>query len=196
MKFVCTSASILGALMILGACGGSDSANTQNSDSSNATTKTDTTQVAAQPQTSNPGNPSPEQSFVNYAVPGNTLEIVWLRAGMTMTTNKEIKSHAKMMLKDHEQLDTKVKNYISKNGGSLNVPPVDTANTVTINDKTGKDWDKAWVDKMVEDHSGLLDRLKSSQKEVKDSALLTLINNTIPVVESHLAMAKSMQGKM
>jgi putative membrane protein len=193
MKFVCISAVIFGVLMMV-ACGGSNSAgSTENSDSSSATAKTDTMQVAPQPQA---GNPSPEQSFINYAVPGNTLEIVWLKAGMTKTANKDIKSHAKMMLKDHEQLDTKVKNYLTKNGSTLNVPAVDTTNAITINDKMGKDWDKAWVDKMVEDHSGLLDRLKNSQKDVKDTALLTLINNTIPVVESHLAMAKSMQVKM
>ena len=76
------------------------------------------------------------------------------------------------------------------------MPALDTANTVTINDKTGKDWDKAWADKMVDDHTALLDKLKKAKADVKDSALSKLITNTIPVVESHLAMSKKIQDKL
>ena len=187
MKFQNNHAGIFGLLMLLGACRGNDGSGTE-ADSTTAA-KTDTAQTAA-----TPAAPSGEQNFVNYAVPGNTKEIIWLKAGVDKG-NKDIKSHAKMMLKDHQHLDTKVKDYLSTKGTGLSVPSVDTANVVTINDKKGKDWDKAWVDKMVEDHSDLLDKLQNSQKDVKDTSLLSLINNTIPVVQSHLAMAKAMQSK-
>jgi putative membrane protein len=177
--------------LLLGACGNNGS-NTSSTDSSAAKTDTATTAQNTQAQQMK----SPEQDFVNYAVPANTKEMVWLREGIAKSGNSDIKNHAKMMLKDHQQLDEKVKAYLSTKGTNLNVPAVDTTNAVNINDKKGKDWDKAWVDKMVDDHSELLDKLKSSQKDVKDSSLLTLINNTIPTVESHLAMAKTMKSKM
>jgi putative membrane protein len=136
-----------------------------------------------------------EQDFINYAVPGNTKEIAWLKAAMARASSKEIKDHASMMLKDHNKLGANVKDYLSKHP-NLTMPSVDTANVVNINDKTGADWDKAWTDKMVDDHQGLLDKLKKSQGDVKDADLNKLITNTIPVVESHLAMAKSLQDKM
>jgi putative membrane protein len=191
MKCTVFGAGILGFTMLLSSCGNN---NTGTGSTDTTATKTDTAMTSqnTQPQAMK----SPEQDFVNYAVPANTTEMVWLREGISKSDNKEIKNHAKMMLKDHEKLDDKVKAYLSTKGTSLTVPTVDTSNAVNINDKKGKDWDKAWVDKMVEDHSGLLDKLKTSQKDVKDSSLLTLINSTIPTVESHLAMAKSMQSKM
>lgn len=191
MKGLISVTGAIGLTILLGACG-NNSSSTSSTDSS--TTKNDSTATAqnAQPQTMK----SPEQDFVNYAVPANTTEMVWLREGMEKSGNKDIKTHAKMMLKDHQQLDEKVKAFLSTKGTNLTVPAVDTTNAVNINDKKGKDWDKAWVDKMVDDHSNLLDKLKASQKDVKDSSLLALINNTIPTVESHLAMAKTMKSKM
>ncbi|HEY4148522.1 MAG TPA: DUF4142 domain-containing protein [Chitinophagaceae bacterium] len=137
---------------------------------------------------------SPEQDFINVAVPGNTKEIIWMKAGIAKSASSDLKSHARMMLKDHEKLDATVKNYLSMHTNII-APTVDTTNTVTINDKTGKDWDKAWADKMVDDHQELLDKLKKAQKDVTDTALLAIVNNTIPVVESHLAMVKNLKNK-
>jgi putative membrane protein len=191
MKGLISVAGVFSLMILLGACG-NNASNSNSTDSSTAKTDTATTAQNTQPQQTK----SPEQDFVNYAVPANTTEIVWLKEGIAKSGSPEIKSHAKMMLKDHQQLDEKVKSYLTTKGTSLTVPPVDTTNAVNINDKKGKDWDKAWVDKMVDDHSHLLDKLKSSQNDVKDSSLLALINNTIPTVESHLAMAKKMKSKM
>ena len=60
----------------------------------------------------------------------------------------------------------------------------------------GNDWNKAWTDKMVDDHAGLLDKLKASSITVKDPELLAIINPTIKTVEGHLSMVKMLQGKM
>jgi putative membrane protein len=122
-------------------------------------------------------------------------EMAWLKAGMAKGTSKEVKQHATMMLKDHEKIGATVKDYLSKHS-NITMPSVDTANVVDINDKSGADWDKAWVDKMVDDHSALLDKLNSSKTEVKDADLNKIIMNTIPTVQSHLSMVKMMQDKM
>ena len=136
-----------------------------------------------------------EQDFVNYAIPGNTLEIIWLQAGIRDGRSRELKDHAKMMLKDHKKLDSTVSVFLSSHQ-NLTVPSVDTVNAVNLTVKKGPAWDSAWAHKMVEDHSGLLEKLQTSQTEVKDTALLAIINSTIPVVQSHLAMAKSLQTKI
>ncbi len=186
MKFLIPSFNLIAGLALLCAC--NNSSNTSSTDSTAATT-TDTTRTAAAP--ANTG----EQDFLDYAVPANTKEIIWLKAGINHGTSKALKDHARMMLKDHEKLDGTVKNYLSSHS-NLHAPTVDTTNVVNINDKKGKDWDMAWTDKMVTDHSDLLDKLKNSQNQVKDTALLSIINSTIPVVNSHLTMVKDMQSKM
>jgi len=184
----CTIKSLLiPGLILFAACGG----NTDNSttDSSTMATKTDTTSKMVQ------NNSVAEQTFIDYAVPANTKEIIWLEAGIHKGHNKELKQHADMMLTDHKKLDAAVKQYLD-NHRNLNAPTVDTTNVVDINDKKGAEWDKAWTNKMVDDHSDLLSKLQNSQKDVKDTALLSLINSTVPVVESHLAMAKTLKTKI
>jgi putative membrane protein len=179
---------LLGAGVFISACGGSDNSR-GTSDSSATVTNMDTTNKIS--QNTNKG----EQDFINYAVPANEKEMIWLQAGIKGGRSKALKDHAKMMLRDHKKLDSTVHQYLSSHP-ALTAPSVDTVNTVDLTEKMGAGWDSAWAHKMVEDHSGLLEKLQNSQSEVKDTALLAIVNNTIPVVQSHLAMAKSLQTKI
>jgi putative membrane protein len=185
MKII-KSISALTGLALMVACGSNNSAS--STDTATAVSS-DTTNKMAQASSAR------EQDFINYAVPANTKEILWLQAGMKEGHSKQLKQNAKEMLKDHKKLDSTVSSYLESHK-SLSAPVVDTTNAVNINDKKGKDWDKAWVDKMVDDHSGLLEKLQKSQIDVKDTSLLRIINGAIPVVQSHLAMAKSLQAGM
>jgi putative membrane protein len=100
-----------------------------------------------------------------------------------------------MMLADHKKMDVDVKKLITKK--NWQVPAIgDTANAVNINDKTGKDWDKAWTDKMVQAHQDLLNNLQQQQNQVKDADLKATITKAIPVVQGHLKMADMLNGKM
>ncbi len=186
MKLI-KSLSVLGGFAMMVACGNNNSGG--SAADSSATTNADTTNKTVQ------SNTNAEQDFINYAVPANTKEIIWLKAGIKEGHNKALKDDAKMMLKDHKKLDSTVTGYLGTHT-NLSAPSVDTSNVVNINDKKGVDWDKAWVAKMVEDHSGLLEKLQKSAGDVKDTVLLSIINGTIPVVQAHLAMAKSLQTKI
>jgi putative membrane protein len=163
--------------------------------SNNSASTTDTTAAATDTTAKMAPSTAAEQDFINYAVPANTKEIIWIKAGIKEGHNRELRSDAKMMLKDHEQLGSTVSAYLDAHK-SFAVPTVDTANVVNINDKKGADWDKAWVDKMIDDHSGLLDKLKKSQTDVKDTAMLAIITGAIPVVQSHLTMVNDLKAKL
>ena len=135
-----------------------------------------------------------DQETINYAVEKNTKEMMWLQAGIDRGTSKELKDHARMMLADHKKLDGEVKALAGSKNWQL--PTVDTANVVDLNKDAGNDWDKAWTDKMVDEHEDLLSKLKDSETDVKDADLKALVTKTIPVVQGHLDMAKKMKDKM
>lgn len=199
MKFSIRTSVILLATAVIYSCNsaGTDSTNSGDSTSRDNTkmsgdlknTVVDTSHSTLSSLTAS----SAEQDFINFAIPANTKEILWLKAGLSKGAG-DIKEHSSMMLKDHNKLGETVKGWLSKHP-DIKVPTVDTANTVDINDKTGNDWNKAWVDKMVKDHNSLLEQLKISQSAVKDSSLSKIITSTIPVVESHVSMAKMMEQK-
>ena len=199
MKFSIRTSAILLASIAIYSCNNAGSDSTNSGDSSGR----DNTKVSADSSknmvdsshamASNTSTNNSEQEFINFAVPANTKEILWLKAGLSKGAS-DIKQHSSMMLKDHNKLDETVKGWLAKHP-DIKIPTVDTANTVDINNKTGNDWNKAWVDKMVKDHNGLLEQLKKSQSAVKDSSLSKIITSTIPVVESHISMAKMMEQK-
>ncbi len=133
----------------------------------------------------------PEQDFINYALPKNNNEIIWLKAGLTKG-DAAIKAQAKLMLKDYTKLGDAIKEWVRKNK-NFTLPPLDTAGEINSKIKIGNDWNSAWIEKSVTDHNQILINLKNAQLVVKNSELNKLISNTIPVMETHLAMVKKMQ---
>ncbi len=202
MKLSLKTLAILLSAGLMYACNSGDTSTTTTSDTTMGSDKPssmDTTHATTDTSSATTSTPtaSAEQDFLNYAVPANTKEIMWLKAGVDKG-NKEIKQHSAMMLKDHKKLEASVKGFMAAKP-SFAMPAVDTAeaaNALTAVAQTGAAWDKAWADKMVDDHTALLDELKKAKGNVKDAELSKLIDGTIPVVESHLAMAKKLQDKL
>jgi putative membrane protein len=137
---------------------------------------------------------NPEQDFVKDAVEMNTKELAWLNAGIAMGTDKELKDHAKMMLADHEAMGQEVSAYASAKG--LEMPTVDTAGEVNINEKKGRDWDRKWAEKMVDDHQKVINRFERAQENVNDAELKTMVTNTLPKLRHHLEMSEKLRDKL
>lgn len=133
------SAAVIAASMLITSCNNSSKDSTvTTTDTTTTNTMADTSSMNTTPSTT--AMATPEQEFINYAVPGNTNEIDWLNAGVKYG-NKDVKEHAGMMLKDHMALDKKVGAYLATHT-NLTAPTVDTTNAITINDKMGNDWNK------------------------------------------------------
>lgn len=183
---------VIAGSMFVYSCGDGDK-------STSTTTSADSSSMGADKMSSDTGMSSttstnPDQQAINTTVTKNTKELAWLYAGIDKGTSKDVKEHARMILTDHKKMEADVMGLISKKGWSI--PTVDTMNEVTINNLTGKEWDKAWTDKMVVDHADILAKLQSSQTSVKDDELRALIAKNIPVVQGHLNMVKAIQTKL
>lgn len=202
MKHLRLTLCILTASVIMFSCnsGGSSASSSMSSDSTKGDSSSSAMRDSMHSTTdssssmSMTANSSPEQNFINIAVPANMKEMAWLNAGISKGS-KQIKDDAEKMLKDHKKLGADVQNYLSSKP-NLKAPSVDTSNVVTINDKSGKDFDKAWTDKMVDDHTDLLMHLHETDSLTKDPDLKKLVSGAIPVVQSHLNMAKKLQSGM
>ena len=196
MKISIKTFATIAASAALFSCHSGDTTPTSTSGNSDSTSKDNTNVVVDTSHATTHAMPvvQPEQEFINYAVPKNTKEIMWLKAGLK-NGSAAVKEHSQMMLKDHNKLAEEVKGWLGKNS-TITMPALDTAGEVNIGDKKGNDWNKTWIDKSVTDHTEILAHLKDAKAIVKDVALNKIITNTIPVVESHLAMSKKMQESL
>jgi putative membrane protein len=65
-----------------------------------------------------------------------------------------------------------------------------------LSKKTGADFDKAYVDDMVEDHEKDVKEFKKQAEAAKDEDVKKWAAQTLPTLEEHLKMIKDIQAKM
>lgn len=137
---------------------------------------------------------SDDEDFLDDAVEANTMELKTLMLGQ-QKGGKDVKGHASHMIADHKKLGDDVWAYIAKKNIRLN--DLDTAGTDNdlSNKAPGRDFDKAFADKMVRDHEKVIDLFEEGMNEVKDPELKDLISKALPTLRSHLEMSREMQSK-
>jgi putative membrane protein len=103
-----------------------------------------------------------------------------------------------MMVRDHSAGNDQVKSLASQRNVVL-PDSVSEDHMKMMNDlkkKTGKDFDKAYMDDMVKGHEKVVDMLEKSNDKVNDTEVKTFINNTLPKIKEHLDSAKAIRKSL
>jgi len=164
------------------ACNGNKKDSTSSADSVNSvkdTTTTGKTGIAVV---------ADDAKFAVDAANGGMTEIQLSQIAATKAVNDKVKAFAAMMVMDH-----------SKAGGELkaiamtkNITLPDSVNADSkkaigdLSKKTGADFDKAYIDKMVADHKATVDMFESASKSLKDADLKAFVDKTLPTIKGHL----------
>jgi putative membrane protein len=188
-----TSALAMGAFGVLAAC----SPKTESTADTLATTPPAT---AATPTTDAAWT---DANVVDVLTVANQGEVDYSQIGVDKATNPAVKQYAQQMVKDHGAMVDAVKGLSTK----LGVTPAtnDKANdlkeenTKDINDlnaKTGKDFDKEFMEEQVDMHQETLDLLNDLDGRTTNADLKTAIAEAKPKVQAHLDQAKAIKDKL
>ena len=192
-----TSAVAIGAFGILAAC---SPKNDQTAD----TLATTPPATAATPATGDVANTWTDANVVDVLTVANQGEVDYSQVGVDKATNPSVKQFAQMMVKDHGDMLTSVKNLSTK----LNVTPAanDKVNDLQkenqkdiadLNGKTvGKDFDKEFMEEQVDMHQETLDLLNDLDSKTTNTDLKAAIAEARPKVQAHLDQAKSIKDKV
>jgi putative membrane protein len=135
---------------------------------------------------------SVDKKFVQEAAAGNAAEVKLAQLAQQKSQNSKIKEFADRMITDHTKANDDL-----KNATGVTLPDHLTGKAKVAYDKldklSGTDFDRSYINDMVKDHEEVAAQYKKEQDTVKDAALKGYVDNTLPVVESHLAMAKDIQ---
>jgi len=107
-------------------------------------------------------------------------------------SSKDVKDFAKMLATDHAALDQKVKAA----GGKDVTEPATPADTSALTGKTGKDFDKAYVDAMVSDHQKAIAMFENASKNASTDKAKKLATDTLPALHKHLDAAQKLQTSL
>jgi len=143
---------------------------------------------AVQPDASN---------FAVAAANGGMMEVELGKIAEDNSSNPRVKSFGAMMVKDHSDANSTLKGI----AGTLNIALPDSVSDDArkeINDlkkKKGKDFDKAYVNMMVDDHKKDIVEFRKCADNCSDSTVRSFAYNTLPVLEKHLDSIQAIANK-
>lgn len=134
--------------------------------------------------------------FVVDAANGGMTEVAASQLAQSNATDERVKGFANMMVQDH----TKAGDQLKKLAAAKNLvlpAAISDKNQKAVADlgkKTGKDFDKAYVKMMLDDHKKTVDMFKKEANDAKDTDLKTWATSTIPTLQMHLDSVKAISS--
>lgn len=139
-----------------------------------------------------------DAEFATKAAVGGMAEVEFGKIALTKTTDTKIKAFAEMMVSDHGKANEELKTLAAAKNITLPMALDDdhTKIMTDLNSSTGKDFDKKYVDAMVDGHQKTLNLMEEEAKDGKDAGLKAFAAKTAPIVKSHLDMIKKIKDGM
>jgi putative membrane protein len=196
-------ASTVAACTVLGACqkkGDVATTDTTVAPAPVAATGTDTTTSAGAVAT--PKSDWTDAQILAFATVANQGEIKEAKLAERKAVTPAVKSFARQMITDHTKLLADTRALATK----LAITPDTTKSDVTdlaksVNDdikdltnkKAGKDWDQDYINKQVDTHQKVLDKLQDASKSAKDPQVKDAVIKSVGVVQQHLTKAQTIK---
>jgi putative membrane protein len=193
----------MGSLCAFMACNGNssnkdsvDSANNMNDSmmpdsNSMMNSDTGTTAMSSAPVSEEDANWAVE------AANGGMTEVELGKLAQQRATTDRLKNFGEMMVSDHGKAGDKLKQIATTKNIILPAKLSDKSqkNLDDLNKKLGKDFDKAYINMMIDDHKKDIDKFKKGSIDLKDSDLKNFASETLPVIQMHLDSIQAIGGK-
>jgi putative membrane protein len=135
----------------------------------------------------------------------NQGEVQLAQVAQQNAQSPEVKQFAEQMATDHQRFDGKLSDVVQNMGGSLDGKDFQKAQQANAKDvaklqsKTGKDFDKAYMGRMVKDHKKDLKEVKAATKSAQKAnapELTALLQGAQGGLQKHLDHAKQVQASL
>jgi putative membrane protein len=139
-----------------------------------------------------------DAKFTTQAAVGGMAEVELGKMALDKSSNPQVKEFATMMVKDHGMANTEL-TAIAKQKNITLPSTVDDEHKKKMEDlskKTGADFDKDYVNAMVDGHKSTLKLMEDESKDGKDVDLKAFATKTAPIVQSHLEMINKIKDSM
>jgi len=141
---------------------------------------------------------SQDTLFVMAAARGGTAEVEMGKLATEKASSPDVKAFGQHMAEEHGQANAQLRSIADKQNLTLpwTMNAKQQATYDLLKNKTGADFDKAYVDAMVKDHE---EDVKAFQREAdkgKDEQIKAFASETLTVLEGHLEKIKAIQSKL
>jgi putative membrane protein len=145
-----------------------------------------------------PNAPRTDQEFLAWAINDNMAEVKFGEKAVKNASDKDVRKFAQTMIDDH----TKQRDALLKQAKAMKMGVVAGASkegreeAAKLSRLSGLDYDREYINFMVEGHEKALGVYETWAKKAKDSELRELAAKAVPVVKEHLRMARELQTRL
>jgi putative membrane protein len=140
-------------------------------------------------------NQNKDQDFMEEAAYGGLMEVELGRYAQQNAQNPRVKNFAAMMVKDHSKANDELKALAAQK--NVTIPTaLDDKHMDKMNDikeKRGAEFDKAYMNEMVDDHEKDVDKFKRQAENGNDSDVKAFAAKTLPILLMHQDSAKQIK---
>ncbi|HVE57775.1 MAG TPA: DUF4142 domain-containing protein [Pyrinomonadaceae bacterium] len=137
-----------------------------------------------------------QDNFWTKAAQGGMAEVELGKLALQKAQNADVKKFAQMMVTDHTKANDELKALAAKK--SVVLPTDIGSHKSTVDDLSklsGADFDKAYVDAMVDDHKEDVEFFDDNTDN-SDADIKAFTTKTLPTLKKHLEMINGIKAKM
>lgn len=139
-----------------------------------------------------------DAKFVTTAANDGMAEVALGKMAAAKATRSSVKKFADMMVTDHTKAGDELAALAKTKNITLPAAPDADAQKKAddLDKKTGKDFDKAYVDAMVDGHESAVKLFTDASENCKDADLKAFATKTLPTLKMHLDAIKGIKASM
>lgn len=186
------------------ACNGNSSNTSSSTSDSTSMMSTDTTGNMGTKMDSTKTNTNTAmiddqtKDFTAKAASGGMMEVELGNLAEQKGSSQAVKDFGKMMVDDHSKINDKLKGIASDK--NITLPATVTSDQRKdidkLSKKSGADFDKDYVNMMIDDHKKDISEFKKAEEKVSDNDIKTFITNALPTLQKHLDAVENIKKKM
>ena len=169
---------------------------TKHAKRSGATSATE--QGMASEKSSNSTVAAADKSFMMKAAEGGLAEVQLGQLAQDKGNNQAVKDFGKQMVDDHGKANDQLKSIAEQKGVTLPTAlnAKDKAEKDRLSKLSGEQFDRAYMQLMLKDHTKDVSEFKRESNAAKDNDVKNFASQTLPTLESHLDKAKSVASEV
>lgn len=141
---------------------------------------------------------SADVKFADNAARGGIAEVEMGQLAAEKGSNQGVKAFGQQMVDDHTKANAKLKRIADSE--SMTLPTDLTSKDQELKSKlqnlSGAQFDGAYIKAMVKDHQEDVKEFKKEANSGKDPKIKEFASQTLPILQDHLAKAKSAQAAL
>lgn len=195
MKKIIIGCLLVGSVWALAGCGNAHKDSTAKADSINQTKDSADKKHPASWGQEISGD---DAKFAVTAANGGMAEVALGKLAEQKGHSAQVRNFGTMMVQDHSKANAELMELAK----SKNITLPDSLNTEeqklkdNLSAKSGADFDKAYVQAMLDDHQKDIKEFEQARKIVKYPEMSAFIDKTLPVLKMHLASVQQIHDQM